>query len=371
MPGSVLLICLGVLLLYTLVLLVFGIGFLRGGRSARPAGGEQPSFSILICARNEEKTMAACLYSILQQDYPPSKVQIIVVNDASEDRSATLAETVLKASGVSHLIISNPEQKGKKASLSYAMSFAKHPWIVSRDADTISPSRQWLTSIAEGIQQSDADMLIGPIALSGNSGMLWALQAIENSILQVLAGGSAYFKRPFLCSGANLVFKASMYTKVNGYQSHAHLASGDDVLFMEDVKKANGNIHYLHSKPAIVETLACRSLSELLNQKIRWSGKFKHNPNLLNSAIAVLVTLANVAWLYCFVDGYVHPVDNSWTLVYVVGKLCVDFLMLLVASTFIRQPYLFWYSLPVGCIYPVYACVIAVGSLILKPSWKK
>ena len=50
--------------------------------------GDVPRVSILVPARNEERTIAACVQSLLSQDYPD--FEILVLDDASEDRTGAL-----------------------------------------------------------------------------------------------------------------------------------------------------------------------------------------------------------------------------------------------------------------------------------------
>lgn len=46
-----------------------------------------PTISVVVPMRNEERHIGECLESILRQDYPPAKVEILVVDGMSEDRS--------------------------------------------------------------------------------------------------------------------------------------------------------------------------------------------------------------------------------------------------------------------------------------------
>jgi len=348
------------------------IGFLKTKTVRHFETTQFKSVSIIICARNEEKYIGRCIAGILSQKYPLHLVEIILIDDASTDKTLSIAQTILKQSKIKYQIIENKTKKGKKLSLSDTIKMANHELIITRDADTFTVSEEWLSHIVLFQTEKQSDFIIAPVALNNNIGLFWALQAIENNTLAVLTGGSHFFHHPFLCNGANLAFTKTIYHQCNGYDAHLHLASGDDVLFLEQVKKLPGSkINYLKSEKAIVYTYPHHSLKSLFNQKIRWASKFKYNSNPLNTFLAVLIFIVNFAWLFCFVDGFVHPSNNGGTFLFILIKLGLDFLILLVASTLVKNKNLLWYSLPVGFIYPLYACVVALASVFLKPQWKK
>ncbi|MCW3077579.1 MAG: hypothetical protein JWO32_2188 [Bacteroidetes bacterium] len=327
--------------------------------------------TIIICARNEEKKIGRCLNTILQQDYDLSKIQIIIVNDASTDTTAFQAESVLNKSTVEYKIITNALQKGKKQCITNAMQFAKNELIITRDADTFTRSFSWLKSISDFQRLHPSDLIIGPVAIADNVGILWALQAIENNILNVLNAGSAFYKKPFLCSGANLIFTKTIFAKTNGYSSHADISSGDDILFMEDVKKINSSlINYIKCSDSIVYTYPCYSFQSLVNQKSRWASKFKVNTNPLNLVLAALSFMVNASWLFCLLYGFFVPQKEELSLIFVFLKLLIDILLLFLASRFLKNKAIAWYVLPVGCIYPIYAVIIAIAATFVKPKWK-
>ncbi len=57
------------------------------GRQAYPSDTSLPMISVVVPMRNEERHIAECLESLLRQDYPPARVEILVVDGMSEDRS--------------------------------------------------------------------------------------------------------------------------------------------------------------------------------------------------------------------------------------------------------------------------------------------
>jgi len=365
----VIVLLLPLLLVYALSLFWMAIGFIR---SKYFVAGNNPKYlpvSIIICARNEATNITSCLKSLLAQHYDLTKIQLLLINDASADNTLQLAQEILSNSGIDYRIISNTEQLGKKQSISLAMQHTKHELIITRDADTVAHSPLWMRTFVEYYTATNAGFIIGPIALADSFSLLWALQAIENNVLAVLNCGSAYYKKPFLCSGANLAFTKTTFQKTNGYAAHMNVASGDDVLFLEDVKKLGQvNISYLKSVDAVVHTYAAKNVSELLSQKTRWASKFKINPNRFNFYLSVLIFLVNLSFVFCVLQ--LLSGSGREYFLFVILKLCIDILLLFLASGFIKNKFLPWFILPVAFLYPLYVCLVSIATLFIKPKWK-
>jgi len=356
---------------YAYYLFYFAIGFLKTEMYFSIQNNDDEALTIIICARNEEKTIVGCLSSIIKQDYDVAKINLILINDASTDNTVKHAEFILKKSKIKYSIISNAHQKGKKHSITYAMQFVNTKLVVMRDADTYTTSTIWLKTISDFHTETQSDLIIAPVLLRDNKGLLWALQAIENNTLAVLASGSAYYKKAFLCNGANLVFTKQVFEKVKGYSSHIDIASGDDVLFLEDIKKIEDvKINYLKSESALVYTYPVFSFKKLIHQKVRWASKFKNNPNKLNYILAFLSFSVNAFWLFSLLYGFLMPQNSQLGLIFMFFKLLIDSLLLFLASRFLKNKALLWYLIPIGFIYPLYSCIVAIASFFIKPKWK-
>ena len=251
------------------------------------------------------------------------------------------------------------------------MEYAKHKHIITRDADTFTLSNAWLQTLAQFQSNGNYDLVIGPVNIANSSGLLWALQTVENRVLSVISAGTSFFKKPFLCSGANLLFTKAVFEKTNGYQSHSALASGDDVLFLEDIKKVKGTrIAFLKSKEALVYTYPQFHLAGLLNQKVRWAQKFKFNPNPLNLTLSLLTFFVNVAWIVSFIGFFLHLPLHNYFLVFMILKWLPELFLLFLSRRFMVSKHLFWYTLAVAMVYPFYVFGVAILSLFLKPKWK-
>lgn len=355
------------LAVYVLILSWLAYGFLR---SRAFTHGSQPGatpVTIIICALNEEDTIEKCLGSIITQSYDKGMVQIILVDDHSTDQTRQKAGSILKVSGIDHMIISNEKNLGKKQSITRAIENAKHELIVLRDADTFTASPGWIRSIAGYFERYRPDMIIAPIAISEGKGLLWAIQVIENNILQLAACGSAYYNIPFLSGAANLAFTKAAFYKAGGYRSNKDIFSGDDVFLMEDIRKTPGaGIHYLRSDDAFVFTHPVRSLPSLVRQKTRWASKFRHNKNPLNLVLALVTFAVNALMPVSLLLVLIAPGWKTPCLLFILLKGLFDILLLFLASGFMKSKNTGIYLLPVACVYPFYACLIAFRSLFVR-----
>lgn len=88
--------------------------------------------SVVIPAKNREKTLPACLDSILKQTCPPS--EIIVVDDASSDDTMEVVEQY-RDRGVVYARL--PTGKGAQAARNYGVKIASHEWIAFQDSDDL------------------------------------------------------------------------------------------------------------------------------------------------------------------------------------------------------------------------------------------
>jgi poly-beta-1,6-N-acetyl-D-glucosamine synthase len=368
-PAFIFIFCL--LTGYAWLLLWLASGFLRMP-SARRVRLEPVPLTVIICARNERYNIGLCLKTIAMQDYPKAMLELILVDDHSSDNTVAAAEEILNESGITYRIIKNSSRLGKKQSISKAVLLAANPLIILRDADTYTSSGNWLRSVSDFYQYSHADFIIAPVVFEKKKGFLFSLQALENDLLNMFTAGSAYFNKPFLCNGANLVFTKTVFQKTGGYSSHEHIESGDDILLMEDVKKIPGvKIAYLNNVEAVVETYAVRTIKKLVDQRVRWASKFKYNRNPLNFSLALLVFAVNACFIAAMINVLVNPNSALQAMLFIFFKLTFDLLLLFLASRSRLKAAPWAYILPVAIVYPFYAVTVAVLSLFKKPRWNQ
>jgi len=90
-----------------------------------------PSISIIICAYNEEKNIASKLQNTWELDYPLEKMQIIVADDGSTDK------TVEIANGFEFVEILKLPRAGKTCAQNEAVKISQNEILVFSDANNI------------------------------------------------------------------------------------------------------------------------------------------------------------------------------------------------------------------------------------------
>jgi 1,2-diacylglycerol 3-beta-glucosyltransferase len=106
-------------------------------RPSRTAAGtvEPPRFLFLVPAHNEELLLPACLDSLQRQRHPRGSLDIVVVADNCDDRTADIA----RAAGVRCLERTAPAEPGKPRAIAWALTQLRvgdYDGMVIVDADT-------------------------------------------------------------------------------------------------------------------------------------------------------------------------------------------------------------------------------------------
>ena len=99
------------------------------------------SVSIVIPTFNSSVTLADCLNSIVQQDYPKDQIEVIVADGGSTDGTKDLIE--LMKERINLVSVDNALKTGE-AGKAAALKSAKNDIVAFIDSDNILPDKDWL-----------------------------------------------------------------------------------------------------------------------------------------------------------------------------------------------------------------------------------
>ncbi|MBK5222388.1 MAG: glycosyltransferase [Acidimicrobiia bacterium] len=124
-----------------------------------------PSVTILIPARNEETDIADALRAVLGQSYPLDEMEVVVVDGASDDRTAGIARELLSLSGIaSWAVLENPLGT-TPTSLNIGLEAARGRILCRIDARS-RPRREYVEVCVDSLESRPDVIVVGGRQLS-------------------------------------------------------------------------------------------------------------------------------------------------------------------------------------------------------------
>lgn len=176
-----------------------------------------PNVSILVAARNEEENIADLLQSFTQLTYPKDKLQILIGDDDSTDKTAQIIERFIEENAYIQLITIKKQLaglKGKANVLAQLAHLATGELFFFTDADIEVPTN-WIESFVA--ERKNEGVIVG-LTLVKNKNWFEASQAIEWLFTLKLMKTLADFKIQSTGMGNNMMVSAEAYRAVGGYE---------------------------------------------------------------------------------------------------------------------------------------------------------
>lgn len=246
-----------------------------------------PSVSIIVPLRNEEATIGALLKGLDEQTYN-GELEIIVVNDHSEDNTAIIAS---KFKHVKLLELVN--NKGKKAALTYGIENSTAEIILTTDGDC-EVGTHWVVTMVSCFTET-TKLVSGPVGFVKQQGLFHAMQVIEFASLIGSGASLIGWRKPVMANGANLAFRRSAFVELGGYSGNEQTASGDDVFLLHKIAQAYpGTIAFAKKEEALVYTYSLKTPKAFWQQRKRWASKWGAYNDTSSQIIALMVFLISL-----------------------------------------------------------------------------
>jgi biofilm PGA synthesis N-glycosyltransferase PgaC len=354
--------------------------------------------SIIIPARNEAKNIANLLQDITNQIYPKELIEVIIIDDFSEDDTYKICETFahqnmqFKVLKLKDLLNKNePQIAYKKTAIEAAVNIATGKLIITTDADC-RLQQHWIHSIVSFYEKEKCVLIAAPVGFYNDHTNFQHFQALDFCGMQAITGAMINMQIYNMANSANLAYEKQAFLEVDGYKDINQKASGDDMLLVYKIaQKHPDKIKFLKNKAAIVLTEPMKTVSDFLQQRFRWTSKSasyqdKKVPLILLAIYLFVVSIwcnaiyfiGNIIYTSIFPDPTINGLLNFFTsliflfivIIQVVTKTIVDYFFLKNAASFFNREDLMKSFFISELLHIWYIPFVGTLGNIVKYKWK-
>jgi len=330
--------------------------------------------TVLVPARNEVAHIAACLHSLLACRYPAELLEIIVLDDHSDDHTADIAAQATVGSAVSVQVLRLAEQpgppiSGKKSALAFGVSHARGELIATTDADCLVPP-DWLLLAASLYEARRPGAIVGPVTAHRERTVFQRFQALDWAGMAGITGAGIALGGHRIGNGANLFYPKAVFEAVGGYAGNADRASGDDVFLVQKIAQ-HYPVVFLKNAAAAVRTEVCPDLRAFVQQRLRWGTKNTALPEAGAKAALAVVFLCCVSIVLTPLLFFFLPVLFPVWCAQLALKALADYVLLREMCLFFGRRDLLRTFWPAFFLHTAYIAGVGVASLLVKKyTWK-
>lgn len=341
------------LYLYSIIAAVFLLSRYAFGALYKPMPVDRnytPGVTVVIPCFNEEEWINRTILSCINQDYPIDKLEVIVVDDKSNDNSvAVIKETIEKlkeedrfdiADRLSYIV--QEENQGKREALIAGVLKAKHELVVFVDSDSfLDPFA--IINIVQPFKDPKMGGVAGRTDVANTyTNILTKMQSVRYYIaFRIMKAAEGYFDAVTCLSGPLSCYKKELVIeKMDDWKNQKFL--GQKATFGDDRAMTNFILEKhrtTYQDTAVCSTIVPNKYKVFLKQQMRWkrswlresiiAGKFmwKKEPFMaLFFYIGLIVPIAApVVVLYNLI--YVPIFHGVFPTTFLVGLLMMALLM--------------------------------------------
>ena len=243
--------------------------------SQNPDVSQELELSVIIPARNEEQALSACLTSLVSQSEAGFALglqwEIIVVNDASTDRTREIADefaashqgiTVLDAPPLD--LSSRGGFTGKNNACWAAAQIVKGKWLLFTDADTIHEPLSLSRSLREAEKYKAVLLSYSPRQIVSGFWQRVLMPLVFSELASIYPPNQVNDpdRRLAAANGQFLLVESDAYFSVGGHRA-VGMNVLEDVALARNIKRGRRVIRFRYA-PEALSTRMYRSIADMI-----------------------------------------------------------------------------------------------------------
>ncbi len=253
---------------------------------------DSPPVSIVIPARNEEKSLPSLLDSLMALDYPAEQLEIIIVNDQSEDRTREILEDYRGRFRCKYEVFDvEPETqsslRAKTRPLAQGLDRATGEIILMPDADNRIPP-DWAKTMTSYFTD-DVGLVCGPIypdPQRRSHTLLTLFETVDASFLLGTCAGFSGLGKTQALIGSNFAVRRQAYEEIGTYRNLDFHTIEDISLLGALQKTGRWRAVFPSDRGTLLWTLPQKDFAAFMRQRHRWLAGWGHVKPGIRAALA-------------------------------------------------------------------------------------
>ena len=327
-----------------------------------------PGVSIVIPCYDEEKWIQRTILSCLNQEYPQDKLEVIIVDDHSRDKSPQkIQELLRRLETVDDLYdtvrrvryVRQPSNQGKREAMARGTAMARHDLVVFVDSDSFLDPRAIINLV-----QPFQDPKVGGVSgrtdvVNSYTNALTKMQSVKYYFsFRIIKAAEGYFNAVTCLSGPLSCYrKTALEKNIKAWLNQTFL--GRKATFGDDRSMTNFILREYrtdYQDTAVCSTIVPNKHRMFLRQQMRWKRSWLRETSIAATFMWKKEPFMALSFYLGFIIPIIAPVIVFYNLIYLPvfhGTAPITFLvgffamsmMMSMAQLLMRRSSLWWYGL--------------------------
>jgi len=325
--------------------------------------------SIIIPARDEEKTLPALFESLACQSY--SIFEIVLINDRSRDNTLEVMKKYQENYPKLVKIIDNKNisdgKNPKQAALALAEEVAAGDVFLYTDADCHVP-KDWVLNMLKPFGDDRVGLVFGTVTVNNGKTLLEKFQQYDHLLRYHYTVSCAGLNIPTGGFGNNLAVRRTALLEAGGFKELEYSVTEDAQLIAKIRNSRKWKIIAQTSSKSMVNTTPVKRWKELYDQELRWSTGAIHAPDIAAKVGYGYIMYQLLSGVAVFIPAFFYPQLFPIFFTGIVSMLSVS----ITYGIHLKLERSFWLTLPLSLLIAQFLFPVVTLIATFKPSiyWK-
>lgn len=226
---------------------------------------ELPYVSVAIPCLNEEGTVTKAVQSIIDLDYPKEKIEIIVVNDGSTDKTMERVKEFIEKNKDNNITLINQENSGKWHAMNQVLEIAKGEFFACLDADSFV-KKDTLKKMLPHFREKSVGAVLPLLKIKDPKNLLQKIQWYEYLVNMFYKRLLSYLNCIHVAPGPFSIYRKKIIKDLGGFRKGHYTEDLEMGLRLQ-----KHNYRLIQLMDAEVYTHTPDNMKSLYRQRMRWN----------------------------------------------------------------------------------------------------